>query len=220
MNDGNVRVGGSGTVNVNDNDGIGATLETGVSGIPVAEVTATLKQLSQNLAALGDTPGGVVNGSDQNDLSFVSGPGGTGALEGIAVLSTDRFFFDGGTFKGLTSDDGVTTMVNVAGIDVTIQMNTNAIFDNLLVNFYEATSLNIQAGVGFSILAPLADITVTGGGVNGTVVGSRITQWSEIRTTFNGDLPEDPPAIPLPAGVWLLAAGLAGLGIAGRRRAA
>jgi len=104
--------------------------------------------------------------------------------------------------------------------------NIESIFlDNVLLNFFEAETLNITSGVSLSILAPSAVINVGGGGINGTVVGDTIFQNAEIRPfgddrLFSGTLPEAPTvaAVPLPASLGLLMSAFGALALFGRRR--
>lgn len=226
-NGGNVVVGGNVNATLNRNGG--GTLTTGAT-IPVDDVKDALLDLSADLATYATTPGASVNTLDQNQKSLTSGAGGTGMFEHIAILNLTSAqgmsLLKGGTFKTLNRTPGVTLIVNIAGAGHDITTNFNILDTNVLFNFFEATKLDVKTTFNFGILAPMANITATGGGTKGVIVGNNITQSTEFRPDgnkdiFTGKLPEPPEVnvIPLPAGVWLLLGGLGALA-AVRRRAA
>lgn len=222
---GAVRIGGSQTAAIKQN-GTGS-IETGVTGIPTGDVTTAFESLSRDLSKRADTSGAVAHDSDQNQLSVTSGTGGP---DGFALVNSSQALVTTGTFTGVTSSTGsradVPTIVNISGETVRIGANFNQTLSNVLFNFYEATKLEIAAGFNFSILAPFAHVTSTGGGTNGVIVAGSLTQRNEFRPIdderlFDGTLPptETPSPVPLPASVWLLVMALGGLGVAARKRA-
>jgi choice-of-anchor A domain-containing protein len=221
-----ISIGGANSGTLNPQGGTAQTNTGVIPIIPVAEMTGAFRALSLELGALATTDGVVVNASDQNMLSVLSGS------ERFAVAHAPLALVAGGTFLGVTQFAGQTTIINVAGQTVTVGANMNIDLPNVLFNFYEATSLTVNVGWGASILAPFANVTLNGGGVNGTVVSFDLTQNAEVRPyndsfLFSGDFPEDkttppppPSPVPLPAAAWMLLAGLCGLAALGRRRAA
>ncbi|XDA99198.1 choice-of-anchor A family protein [Sulfitobacter sp. LCG007] len=217
IQNGDVYLGGSGSV-INNS---GGTITYG--SVPVADVTAAFQSLSAHLASYDtDTPGASADASDINQKKIVSGAGGSGLLSNFAVLNLDASFFDGGSLSQFSIDPGVTLLINASGTNVTLSGNFNAISDHVIVNFFEATTLALSNGnFGFSILAPLADISNVASGIYGTMVGKSITSSAEIRRGFNGELPpSSPPPVPLPAGLVLLLSGLGAFGVARARKAA
>ncbi|MEX2520223.1 MAG: collagen-binding domain-containing protein, partial [Paracoccaceae bacterium] len=220
-NGGVVTIGGPISGNVNSNNGgstvIAPVAAPAIAPVPVADVAAAMTGLAADLAALADT-GGTANIADQNNINFASVAG----ADGIAVFNVSGSFLQSGTFTGFTAAPGVTTIVNVSGSSITVGANLNTTFSNVLFNFFEAETLNIDSAFNVSILAPLADLRLQGGGINGTVVSRNLFQSAEIRPgAFTGDLPGVPVgAVPLPASGLLLLGAMGLLGFRARRRAA
>ncbi len=219
---GDAQIGASVNGQINNNGGgnivEGATIDT-------AAVEAALTGLSSDLAAFDtDTTGAIADASDPNIKALHSGAGGTGVLENIAILNVDANFFTGGTLARFSVDTDVTLIINASGTTANISGGFNADHDNVLVNFFEATTLNIQNTFGFGILAPNAQITANAGGIDGVVVGRDITQRIEFRNgndgvIFGGAVPQtsQPSPVPLPATGILLIGSLLGLGFLRRK---
>ncbi len=207
-------------------DGLGVDT---TGGVPVSDVAAAMKDLSADLATYADTPGAEIDTADTNIKGLTSGAGGTGALENIAILNLTELqattFLGNGNLANLDLMAGVTTIINVAGLTHNITGTFNQDDSTVLFNFYQATSLSISNTWGFSILAPLADVTLNNGGMDGTLVAGTLNQSVELRPYFDtdgftGTVPTPPMTpVPLPAAGWMLLAGLGGL-VAMRRRAA
>lgn len=217
-----------GTVTGPVSAGSNARLTTGAT-IAVNDVAASLTELSSALSMYSDTAGASVDSSDPNLKSLTSGAGGAGELEDIAIINLDAAatmaFLSGGNLANLTLDTDVTTILNLAGDNITLSGNFNQDESSVLFNFFEATNLQINATFGFSVLSPYADVVLGSGGMDGTLVANNLDQRVELRpygTTgvFDGTLPAPQvPAVPLPAAVWMLLAALGGLGVMGRRAA-
>ena len=222
---GNVVIGGTNSAIINRNGG--GSLTTGTS-VDVSGVAAAMTGLSTYLASFGTTAGAAANTADQNLKSLVSGAGGTGDLTNIAVLNLNALqtlaLLGSGNLATLNLTAGVTTIVNLAGSNLSISGNFNQDNSTVLFNFFEATNLTIGATFGFGILAPNADIVASSGGNDGVVVGRNITQNIEFRPlnnqNFTGNLPVQVSAIPLPAPALMLIAGLLSLFALRRRKTA
>lgn len=202
-----------GSINGNINNNGGGIISTGVTGIPVNDIKTMMIDFSAELAALAPT-GGVANLSDNNNLGFVANPD----ANNVAVFHIDDSALgNSGTYKGVTADPGVTTVINVSGKHVNVNMNMNLTQNTVIYNFYEAETLNIGASFNASILAPLADLVLTGGGVKGTLVANNLDQNSEIRAPlYVGTIPVT--SVPLPAPILMLLTALGALGVASQRR--
>lgn len=187
-NNGNGSVTTGGTsVNINNT----TVNENAVVSIDTTGIAADFNTLSQDLVAL-------------NDGDF-----------GFNVLDVDSSYFTG---QAPMYAAGTTTIINVSGMSLdTAGWNLNGIYQNVLFNFYEAESVDINAAFGASILAPLATVeNITS--IEGTVIALNYINSGELHPEhFTGDL-SGVSAVPLPAAGWLFLSALIGLGAARRRK--
>ncbi|MCB9930632.1 MAG: choice-of-anchor A family protein [Alphaproteobacteria bacterium] len=114
-------------------------------------------------------------------------------------------------------------MVNVAGTGYHWHQR-QPVGSDVLVNFYEASTLTINTAFNYSILAPFANVVQNGGGIFGTLVSYNLDQNAEVRpyaaTTIRirrRILPAQ--QVPAPAGLALILGGLAGITVLARRKA-
>ena len=210
VNGPNTSVGGNLTGNFNNNGG-GSVLVGGsaqnqqnftVQGNQGASFTNTLASqstdiknsltsLSANLKALTNTGNVTFNASDSNNQTLVS------TATGLAVYNMTEAQFEGiGQNSQLlvTVPNGSTLVINVAGTDIDLagKVNTFANMQNVVWNFYQATTIDLAQQFSGSVLGVFADITAgNSGNIDGTVVGNNITQNAngEIHNAyFQGDL--------------------------------
>ena len=210
VNGAGVQVGGNLTGNFNNNGGgavqVGGTAQaqqnftvqgnqgTNFTNTLISQandIKASLTSLSSNLAALvSSPPGDVVVGGDSNNQSITVN--GTG----LKVLNWTEAMFESNSNQQLavTIPSGATLVINVAGTDIDFNRNFNtyANMNNVLFNFYQATTIDIGKQFSGSILGVFADITGgNAGNIDGTVVGKSVTQNAngEIHNVpFQGDL--------------------------------
>lgn len=190
------------------------------------DIKASLTSLSSNLAALANT-GGVAVGGDSNNQSITV----TGS--GLQVLNWSEAMFEGTSNQALnvTVPSGATLVINVAGTDIDFNRNFNtyANMQNVLFNFYEATTVDIARQFSGSVLGVFADITGgNSGNIDGTVIGNNVVQNAngEIHNAyFQGDLSslgsgQSVVVAPEPStwGLLILGFGLIGAVLRGRVR--
>ena len=103
------------------------------------------------------------------------------------------------------------TIIMPDGTEFTL--SPGAVIDFVQEGFSDVTTFQIT-GIDESLMIDPDDATTFVGGFlfNGTGQGSSISQTALIIDT------DAPSAVPLPAGVWLMLTGLAGLGVASRRK--
>jgi choice-of-anchor A domain-containing protein len=221
INGGEVWVGGS-TAN-------GATLHNaqavgGASPVDFAALQSELQALSLSLSQTAATGtfvqqyGGLVLTAQHQAIEYFS-------LDALDLLVNYGSIVDAAA--------GATIIMNVSGSSVALSQNFPAALKgfNVLYNFYEATTLNLQGiEIHGSILAPYATLTGGSGQINGNVV---VANWdAQIEAHSNGyfqpvggDMPRIPDVevevgeVPEPATLALLAIGAVALR-ASRRRAA
>ncbi len=208
-NGGNLRLGGSnsGTVLLN---GGGTTIVDPTVSAQVAADFTYLYSLGSTLAAL--TPNGTLDGAG----NFNAVPVNMGG-QLVAVYNVTAASLTGLGQLNLNLGSANSVIINVTGDPVSFIAPPNIIggfnqanSSKILWNLTEATNVSVNNSFNGALLAPLADLKVLGGGMNGTVAVASISQQSaEIRDfTYTGYLP---PVVPEPSSIVL--AGLAGVSL-------
>lgn len=211
-NGGNLRIAGSVLGNVNLNGG-GSIINDPTVPTMVNDAMSFASSVSTSLQGL--TPNGTLSGSG----NFSAAPT---MIDGqmVAVYSISQNDFQNLGQISLTFGAADSVIINVSAdangvVDLIAPPNilsdfTQANSNRILWNFYDATTVLVNNNFNGAMLAPNADLQLTGGGINGSVVVDNISVMNaEIRrNTYTGYVPE-------PASGLLL---VAGLGLALRRR--
>lgn len=170
--------------------------------------------------------GDAVDLTDPNNKKIIGNPD----ADGLSVFNVALSDLSGGGYS-IDTNGADTILINVSGTTGTFAMNalgaTSSFAESVIWNFYEATSITVNSAIIGSVLAPLADMSGFSGSTEGSVIAKSInlTNGELHSRTFTGTLPTEsvPPAptaaVPLPAALPMLLAGLGGL-VALRRRAA
>ena len=204
-------------------------LKAGIATVTAAYQT-DMTVLSQILGAL--TPNATLDSSNRNNIHFNFTAAANASDFAVADITASQLA--SGTFNlptYATSTNGKTLIINVSGTNVTFGANEigngSLVQQNIIWNFMDATTVNVNTAVYGSILAPKA--TITGSSpINGSVVAKVFQDCGEVHLgTFNGNTHflvappppggggghESPPgAVPEPAS-WMTM--LAGFGIIG-----
>jgi choice-of-anchor A domain-containing protein len=213
--------GGTATVAGYHNGGVSSpvSLPEVSLGINVQDIRTRFEILSTELSTL-STNGIIEAGNlltpDSSGGTTVTPPSGTETPSEILVFNVDGTFFnsDAPTF----SNSEITTVVNVAGANFTItDFDFDDEFENVVFNFYEAVTLDIDSTFGASILAPFADTENTSEIKGSLVTNNYINSGIVSPPVFEGDLtpwePEPPVTVPVPASAWLFFSALLGMAI-------
>lgn len=181
---GNVYVGGnyygspSGTITN------GTLSQSGGSPIDFNETFNSLTQLSTNLSQLDEN--GVAE--DLWSTQYLRGAGVNGQADDLHIFSMDAsdMLFSDYQLSGV--DQGDIVIFNVAGENISTSsgnfqgsdFSLGNVANNILFNFYEAKTLDINAVLYGSILAPTADITTTWGLIEGQVIANSWTGNAQV----------------------------------------
>ena len=178
-------------------------------GINVEDIRTRFEILSTELSTL-STNGIIEAGNfltpDNEGGITLTLPGETADDNDILVFDVDASFFDGDAPSFFNSD--ITTVVNVSGANFIIKdFDFDDEYENVVFNFYEALTLDIDSVFGASILAPFADTENTSEIKGSLVTNNYINSGLISPPVFEGDLtpwePEPPTSVPVPASAWL-----------------
>ena len=213
-------MGGNGSVNGGKSYVGGAvagnfTMGTVDSGAPPVDFTAAaarLKGLSTTVATASKTG----SYSSQYGGGYFTG---TGADVEVFNLSAADFN-SAGWFSTANIKPGATVIVNVAGSSLAMNgtLNPGQLGNNVLFNFYEASSLSLKS-IDASVLAPFAAVSGSNGNLSGTLVASSFQGLGGYEFHRDSFTPVNIlTAVPEP-GTWaLMAGGLLALAALRRRQ--
>ena len=196
------------------------------------------------IAASGALAGQAATGAIvQDDASYLALKGTDPDLNVFDVTAPQWNSTSYGKLRIIDVPAGSRVLINVAG--TAIDAMTGAVYfgaadcfslnaceaatdyaPNVMVNYYEALVLEMsQFEHQGSVLAPLAALVASGGAINGQSILAAATSDTGFEFHFRDDLGADfsdlagaSSVVPLPAAAPLLAAALAALGLAARRR--
>lgn len=152
-----------------------------------------------------------------------------GSNPGLNVFQVNANDWQVSSDKQINIPVGSTAIINIVGTSISFQgglaingdsSQSNPAENGVIFNFPNATSLNpSNIAILGSVLAPYANLTITGGSINGVGIALNALQQNggEFHNhPFTGNVP-DVPAVPEPASVALMLFGLATF-VCGRRR--
>ncbi len=130
------------------------------------------------------------------------------AASGLNIVDISSSALDSAWGVSISGPSDATVVFRVSGVQATlnsINWNTSGGIDpaNVLVNYFEAETLNISGGHGVTFLAPLASVQFSGN-LTGAIIGDEIRGGGSINSrSFAGDLSS--LSIPSPASALILA---------------
>jgi choice-of-anchor A domain-containing protein len=215
-NGGTAYVGGSKGVGINFNGG-GKYLSS-TPPATISEFKSAFTSFSQSLSTLAATS--VVPPTNNNEI-FEAKP----ASDGVAVFDLTASQLANIPSFSVALNGATSVIFNVSGSSISYSANdesgtTGA--NDIIWNFYQATSVNLGAQIGGSVLAPLANVT-NQNQIDGALVANSLTANGELHDyAYLGSSPLAVAATPEPS-EWLLmlvGVGVIGLTIRRHRKAA
>ena len=216
-NGGNVYVGGTNTAHYNFNGG-GSYLASVPNTISdFASVGTGPLGLSAVLQTMAATS--TIDAHDNNNVQFNATPVG-----GIAVFDVTAAALQGYAGFKVNLDGASTVVINVDASGTGGLVNLNNHFNNestgrqnVIWNFYDATSVSFGTQWGGLMLAPDAAVT-NSTDIEGVLVAGSFNGRGELHDyAFLGTIPEPKP-VPEPATLALFGLGLGTIGLLRRRR--
>ena len=182
-------------------------------------LVSSLGSLSDNLQALTATATAVRTGDSQNGVLNFNAANSQNVFSITAAQLVDAKQIN------VTNATGKTTIINVSGTNITLNDSFTGAYSelgqNVIWNFYEATTLSVTNAFYGTVLAPDAAVTLSNF-VEGTLVAKSLVQNGEVHTgTFQGDLSGvggSVSAAPEPATWAMLILGFGMVGFVLRRR--
>lgn len=216
IHNGDVYVGGTPTYNAGGGTILDAGYNTygGTAPVNMAALAAGLTNASAELKAIANTG----SANQVNSQIFL-----TGTNSSVEIITINASMMNTATEFALSNfATDATIIVNVVGNTATIQGGYGQ-FDgyNVLFNFVDATTLNINTGANISILAPTASVKDGSGVIDGTVVVSNWDSGVQINAEnpfVKINVPGLVTAVPEPETYAMLLTGLGLIGFIGRRR--
>jgi choice-of-anchor A domain-containing protein len=215
-NGGSAYVAGTQGANINFNGGgsyIGSPSST------IGDFENSLNSLSQSLSQLSAT--GVLPTAGNNEV-ITATPG----ANGVAVFNITAAQLALIPSFQINMNGASSVIFNVSGTTVNFNANDEsgvAGANNIIWNFYAATSVNITTQIGGTVLATLANVT-NQNQIDGALVANSWNGTGELHDYgFDGVLPTADvvaatASVPEPASLVIFGAGLAGLGMIQRCR--
>lgn len=180
-------------------------------------LSATLASISANSLA-----------QDLYSTQYLTGTGSNSVDSDLHVFNLDASDMNFSDYLLSGVDKGDTVLLNIAGKEITTSwgnfggsdLSLTNMTDNILFNFFEAETLNINAAMYGSILAPKANISAPWGVIWGQVIAQSWTGNTQINDSpFVSFIPQPSNSHDVPEPSILLIFSLAILGLILSRKA-
>ncbi|MEN0050723.1 MAG: collagen-binding domain-containing protein, partial [Bacteroidota bacterium] len=184
--------GGNRMIGVNDGNNGAGLMQDLTLAAKAAEIEADMLFATTELCKVTATSNALLNTNTQNAFLTISDM--TTAVVNLSAIEAADFFNNTTSFTINTPNNNTydkPIIINIKGATYSVPSSFNMgniqsqLYDNVIWNFCEATSINIPSVVKGSLLAPMADVTL-GNNIDGVLVGRDISIGSESHLPFLG----------------------------------